>query len=573
MLKIYPPLFGLTETGKATRYKLLTRSLVFIIFILSAAAVSLRCYFREPISDDLLYRYVLDDAPLGSNNYVKEVTGLSDAVESQVIQYFYSNGRTLIHILVQMFAGPWGQTAYSVFVGVLILAIIILFTFYTVGKSRRTPLVWFLVVGMYLYLFQDWSCNWYSICGGMNYLLPMFPVLCTLLALRWINRVGNNDCRKPLVLILLSLLGFVTGWSQECFSLPLSGGIFLWAVMNFKKNGLPFWVLTLALWVGTAVLVFAPGNFVRLASRPGLLMTIVNGIKLLAGTWLFWFMLTGLVAIRVSDKEKFRKFIYSNTLELYIVAVAVAFGMVANTLPQSFNGVSFYSAIVLFRMTAQLPEPSGYSLKGIVLTALAALALFTHQTRLIFADREQMQINHQFVEDYIASPDGVMSVPRMTVAADCRPFIKNKLWFSSKVRWWLMLTLEKHYGKGKKRLILLEDQDYEAYSSSEVFMSERKPVDCAVEAYPGKHYLWFRQENAPRYGDTVRIEYAPAPVTGIRKLYHSIVKRSRPAVIESKVAVDSTAVVRGKSGLVGVWIGEKEIKNVGIICNKERVKP
>jgi len=333
-------------------------------------------------------------------------------------------------------------------------------------------------------------------------------------------------------------------------------------------------VLTIALWVGTAVLIFAPGNFVRLAYRPGMLMTIENGINLLAGTWTFWLMLAGLAIIRVSGKEKFRNFILSNTLELYMLVVAIAFGMVANTLPQSFNGVSFYSAIILFRMTAQLPKPLGYSRKGIMLTVLLALALFTHQTRLIFAGREQMQINHQFVEDYLTSPDGVVSVPKEIVEADCRPFMNSWLWFScSFVKEWRMLTLEKHYGKGKKHLILLDTIDYEAYSSPEEFVSKSKSLTCGVEVYYGSEYLWFRQENAPRYNDTIRIRYAPAPATGIRKLYRCIVSRPRPAVIEKKVIVDSTTLVKGKGGLNGVRTGAKEIKNVEILCNKENIKP
>jgi len=542
---------------------------------LSAAAVSLRCYFREPVSDDLLYRYVLDDAPLGNNKYVTEVTGFSDAVESQTAQYFHSNGRLPIHILVQMFAGPWGQTAHSVFAGILILTIIILFTLYTVGKSRRTPLVWLLVAGTYLYLFQDWSGNWYSIAEDMNYLLPMFPALCTLLALRWINRPGNNSARRPLTLVLLSLLGFATGWSQECYSLPLSGGIFLWAVTNFKKTGLPFRVLALALWAGTAMLVFAPGNFVRLASRPGMLITIANGIILLAGTWLFWLMVAGLVSIRISGKEKFKGFISANTLELYMTAVAIAFGMVANTLPQSFNGVSFFSAIVLFRMTAQLPEPNGYSPKTTALTALLALALFTHQTRLILAGREQMRVDHQFVEDFLASPDGVVPVPRITVAADCRPFLSSWLWFSTSdiVKRWRMLTLEKHYGKGTKHLFLLESPDYEAYSSTEDFMSGRKPAAGGAEAYTGSEYLWFRPGNAPQHGDTVRIEYATAPASVFSRFYHSIVRRPRPAVIEEKVAVDSSTSIRGIGGLTGVRTGARDIRKVEILRDKESQKP
>lgn len=497
----------------------------------------------------MLYRYVLDDAQLGSNKYVDEVTCLSDAIESQTAQYFYSNGRMLIHILVQMFAGPWGHTAFAVFTTVLFLAVVILFTHYTVGKSRRTPFVWFLAVVTYLYLFQEWSCLWYGIAIGMNYLFPMLPALSTLLMLRLICRHERKVSRKLTVLIPLALLGFVTGWSQECFAIPLSGGIFIWALVNFRKTKLPFWVLAVPLWIGTAVLVFAPGNFVRLATH-SIFWSVLNGAVLLAGTWLFWLMLAGLVVIRLVSKNKFKEYLSNNSLGLYMIAVSLAFGMVANTHAQSFNGVSFFSAILLFRMTDLLPEPSGYSLRGILLTSVLTFALFTHQIRLITSCRDLMIDNHQFVEDYIASPDGVVRMPQRRIAADCRPFLRDRFWFTSSVSWWLMFTLEQHYGKGQKPIFPIDNQDYEAYSVPDKYVSEHKPLLSDVEVYPGNDYLWFRPENAPRCGDTVRIEHALPPAKGLGKIYRYIVGRPGYTVLETKIAVDSTKLVRG--GLVGL---------------------
>ena len=138
-------------SGKST-------AIVLISLVLFATGISfgLRCYYQEPVSDDLLYRFVLDDNILGRNDCSRLVKNLGDAIESQSIQYFYSNGRTLIHILVQMFAGPWGGTAFAVFEGMLVVAIMTLFGFYCIPKRRRyNPLLWMLIAIAYLYLFQD----------------------------------------------------------------------------------------------------------------------------------------------------------------------------------------------------------------------------------------------------------------------------------------------------------------------------------------------------------------------------------------------------------------------------------
>ncbi|MDE5734067.1 MAG: hypothetical protein K2H83_02875, partial [Duncaniella sp.] len=271
--------------------------LILLTLVGSAVFVGLRCSLKEPVSDDLLYRYVLDSNPLGENDYSTLVSGWKDAIKSQTAQYFYSNGRFFVHVLVQMFAGPWGFKAYSVFAACLFFVVAVLFGFYCLPSGRRyNTLLWLGISVAYLYLFQSNSGTWYSIAGGLNYLLPMFPVLVFLLLYRRFGREVHRE--SPLLYVLAGVIGFVTGWSQECYSLPLSGGVFLAlsiSLFRHERIAPAIWVLAVSLWIGTSILVFAPGNFVRLGTRPGLLYSMVNGVKLLAGTRLFWLMIASLI--------------------------------------------------------------------------------------------------------------------------------------------------------------------------------------------------------------------------------------------------------------------------------------
>lgn len=550
--------------------------MILLTFVGSALFVGLRCILREPISDDLLYRYVLDNNPLGENDYSTLVSGWKDAVESQIVQYFYSNGRFFIHVLVQMFAGPWGFKAYSVFTACLFFVVTVLFGIYCLPSGRRyNPLFWLGISVAYLYLFQSNSGTWYSIAGGLNYLLPMFLVLVFLLLYR---RFGRDVQREsPLLYALLGVVGFVVGWSQECYSLPLSGGVFLalsLSLVRHERIAPAIWVLAVSLWIGTCILVFAPGNFVRLGTRPGLLSSLVNGVKLLAGTRLFWLMIASLIVLRLFSKRGFGRFVADNMVVFLVLCVALCFGMVANTLPQSFNGISFYSAIILFSMASCLPEQdSGRSVVALSVTACLLGLIFWHQSRIVEGCRIIKDINHEFVQSYIDSPDGVMAVPEVSLPGDVLPFVHN--WFGSSVRWWLMYTLEEHYTKGEKRITLLEKKDSRAYNEGSLSSMDNDVIAGCRGVCNGENYLWFEIAEAPLAGDSIEIELAPmASENNLRTKLASILIGKTGAGYSNRVLIDvndeSLVCSRSKS-LVGVCVGPRDIKNVKIIRSDKSI--
>lgn len=532
--------------------------LIIGILLVTAISISLRAYIREPVSDDLLYGYVLDNKPLGDNNYSEKVTSLSDAVRSQSIQYFYSNGRTLVHILVQMFAGVWGRGAYSIFLGCLMLSVIALFVAYTIPEAnRKKPLIWLLVSVTFLYLFQNNSGIWYSIAGGLNYLFPIFLVIGYLLLL---NKALTHDIKPNIIIIFLTILyAFITGWSQECYALPLSGGVFIYMIINRKELKSFILVLALPLWIGTAILVFAPGNFIRLGSgSSSILHSFLKGIYFLIGTRLFWLMLLGLILLRIKYKSKFKSFISANKLNIYILGIAIAFGMVANTLPQSFNGISFYSSILLFKLLQYGPFHKAKQNYINLITIACLVILCIHQYRIISAQIEMKRINHAFVNEYLQSPTGVLAVPKIYVSPDVRPFVNN--WFTSSTRWWLMHTLNAHYMKRTKPITLLEQNDYEAYSNPELFMSKRQPINKTY-IYRGEDYIWSEEKYAPMVGDTLYLSIKPST---IRKTLNIIKRENKINSQKIDISITPKNILKSKNGFVGISVGSYKINDIEI---------
>lgn len=457
-----------------------------------------------------------------------------------------------------MFAGVWGRGVYSLFLGCLMASVITFFVFYTTSKAnRKYPLIWFLVSVMFLYLFQNNSGIWYSIAGGLNYLLPIFLVVGYLLLL---NKAIKQKIKPNIIIIFLIILyAFITGWSQECYALPLSGGLFIYMIVSRKELKSFIWFLVLPLWVGTAILVFAPGNFIRLGSgSSSLVNSSLKGVYFLIGTRLFWLMILGLIILRIKNKSKFKLFLRDNKLIIYILAIAITFGMIANTLPQSFNGISFYSSILLFKLLQYVPFHKAKQNYINLITIACLVILCIHQYRIISAQIEIKRINHAFVNEYLQSPTGVLAVPKIYVSPDVRPFVNN--WFTSSTRWWLMHTLNAHYMKRTKPITLLEQNDYEAYSNPELFMSKRQPIN-KTNIYRGEDYIWSEEKYAPMVGDTLYLSIKPST---IRKTLNIIKRENKINSQKIDISITSKNILKSKNGFVGISVGSYKINDIEI---------
>ena len=64
------------------------------------------------------------------------------------------------------------------------------------------------------------------------------------------------------VLFYLSI-GLMCGSSQEGFTIPLSASVFICSIFNYKKLNRGSFCLIIGLWLGTALVVFAPGTLKR----------------------------------------------------------------------------------------------------------------------------------------------------------------------------------------------------------------------------------------------------------------------------------------------------------------------
>ncbi len=253
----------------------LNSSRSLILFVTFAGFVFVRTTLLPLSHDDYSYAFVWDGAHGGNLEAMQfgspevesrqRVDSLNDIVRSMESHYFTWGGRIFAHAIAQFFiwlGKPVFDVANTIMFVFLLLTIINLAN--TWLKISRKAVVW-----IFLSLFLFAACSLTSmiwLTGSCNYMwmsfFQLFFVTPYVKALRS-HEAGNS----ALNVALMILLGLLAGWSNEAGSLA-TVCLTIFLVGMCKAQGIfRSWMPAglAALTVGCAFLMFAPGNFARLA--------------------------------------------------------------------------------------------------------------------------------------------------------------------------------------------------------------------------------------------------------------------------------------------------------------------
>lgn len=216
-----------------------------------------------PFLDDFLYKFCCD------NNYSQPIETFSDILKSQTFHYTQVNGRFLVHCFVQFFCSIGGLQSYyicSSLVFVFLIAIATLLIKKELPnelKDARSVRYSFLLL-LLLFVSEIGKFFFASIAFTINYMWSTAVYLFFIL-LYYI--VKDNPLNwKIRECILLALIGLVCGSWQESFSIGIAGAIGIYYVFHIKEVRGALWWLLVGFALGAIIGVFAPGNFVRIAS-------------------------------------------------------------------------------------------------------------------------------------------------------------------------------------------------------------------------------------------------------------------------------------------------------------------
>lgn len=222
-------------------------------------------------SDDIPYAFVWDGADRGnlldSVGPRERITSFSDIVRSQYSHYMTWGGRVIGIGLTQLFAWE-GKNVFNVLNTFVFIALALLSFKIGTGKKLHEMnaaymfwilfALWFLIPDPYLTVL--WMCGscvflWTAVIG-MLFLWPYARAYWT----------GDDPLPSKWGLPLMAFAGLCAGWSVETSAAVIDIIVFAALIWFWKQRQLKAWMVVgfVFLCVGSAMLVLAPGEMVRL---------------------------------------------------------------------------------------------------------------------------------------------------------------------------------------------------------------------------------------------------------------------------------------------------------------------
>ena len=350
-------------------------------------------------SDDFTYRFnQMND---------EEVTSFCDIVQSNVHGYTHVNGRFLAHICIQTILAYDLHTLFLCFSGLAFVLLLLSLLYLVRRKQQSKGDLVFLVMGLILFWPLMATSFYGTVCMTINY---MWSAAVYTFFLSVYFHVKEDAVDYPIrKLIVLFLFGLICGSWQESFGIGIGGAICLYHLFNLRRTNESTYALIIGFGIGLCILIFAPGNFVRVGvesdGATGISSFIYHTIQLckhnlFVDVWLA----IGLISIIVDAvRKEYFAFIKSNWLYFLSATIAfvftlytIAMNMMQGTWQLTILGVIDAILMVKFLQTYL---PRIYQSKAAAIIMLVVMSVFVGS---VYGYRHVLKVEKQaFIYEFV----------------------------------------------------------------------------------------------------------------------------------------------------------------------------
>lgn len=237
----------------------------YIVFFLFGILFYLLNRFSPFINDDFYYAFIMEDLHSLEGGGRRPITSFGDVIDSNLWAYHNQNGRFLVHVVVQTLCG-------LVNIEIFRLLNSILFVFLLIGicklirKEYQTKSTDIFIVNIALYLLIPLMGVTFlgNISCAVNYLWVSCATVWFIIL--WQSFISNIR-RTKIQVLGACIYALICGSLQESFSVGISAYLVLYFCFKYKTiNSQVFNILVFYV-IGSVIVVFAPANFMRLASE------------------------------------------------------------------------------------------------------------------------------------------------------------------------------------------------------------------------------------------------------------------------------------------------------------------
>ena len=385
----------------------MNRTFYYTILIFVVVAFYMMNSYEPLRCDDLIYQYYwLSER----TNELKEPIDLSnridnvfEAFDSQINHYYVMNGRFVVHFLVSCFCGFLGRPLFSILNTVIYLLFIIgcvklLDIQNYVNSATAVAIIWFGLPIQYIL--------WYSVAFAINYLWVSTVLVYFFILIKYLSQ--NNLNNSIFKLVTLFLFGLVFGAMHEGFSLPLSVAMLIFVVLNRKTINKRHLLLALGLWIGTAVVVLAPGTIGRGAGSLSsvnfgeLVLMKLDVLRYSKRLYLFVILL---ILCFIFNKERFVCYIRNKQLAIYFITIDFFFVL---AVPHYSQRIEFPLELVSLLLSLDIIMNSRFieNCKK-QLCSLFVVLLLIHVPLTVYYAKLTSKEYSEMLNVYLESTDGV----------------------------------------------------------------------------------------------------------------------------------------------------------------------
>ncbi len=238
------------------------------------------------------------------------LSGISDVIESQVWHYLNWGGRSVTHSILQLVIMTGNLSADIIN---MIMFALLSYLICIMAKSKNLY-TYVGVSSMLIFANPNIKMSMFWEAGCVNYVFSSCWILTFVYLYIKVLRdyLEDKECAlckggvNALITVLMIPLSIITGWSNENMgpaSTVLAIGIILYIIIKFKKKA-PLWMYIGAAGgaIGSAVMILAPGNFVRVDTieKVSLAVTIRERIiSMLTGYGAYLFPITVIMVLLI----------------------------------------------------------------------------------------------------------------------------------------------------------------------------------------------------------------------------------------------------------------------------------
>ena len=374
--------------------------LIFILFYL----LDRFCTFT---TDD--YRYLVIGGMSGGIDGINNpVESFKDIIISQLYDYNHINGRFIVHCITTYFCCFVDIDAFRIVNSIIFLILIKSIDKVLQNEGYSSSYNRYIIAFCLFFILPvpgEVLVGHIATC--VNYLWVSCATMCYILL---IQRSKSSTYRWYTNILLLLVSG-VIGSLQESFSIGVSGALFVYYILNieaFKKCNK--W-LVFGYWIGSCILVFAPGNFVRLSAGDGgsafgiLGKCLINVAKLFSLSRMMLIMLISFLILYLKNKQLFHSMVEKNIKYLLSILFSSLIVLVILTDTRQLFFIELFSLIVflkIFNQTSFFQKRKNMSLLLFAMLAYTIVMfpfIYTMREKMHDAYRELQQ--SEVVDGYI----------------------------------------------------------------------------------------------------------------------------------------------------------------------------